>query len=618
MLWLSDQDNQGNGVVASVSDRVYTAANDPTAVSHEYKQMIDLGTQLLATVGEATPLRPIGDRGWRLVDSTEVQRGQRVRIKADACGDLYIPWVPRDITSTRTIRRYFFEGTGSDGPLNHWTYDLGDGAYVVDMEPAGVQVDERNILDSSGDPGPCAPEFLYVASIDDLPTSANPTYQARRLEVLGRQLTGSEAPRQNTLLAVTENGNVAKYGSTGWSSVATAALPAPYVWSATLFQKTFLGNGSTYRVYDHTNETLRAFEEATTGKIPPRCRLGASWRGRLVLARGDDAHNWHMSAFADPFDWDVSPDVVTETQAVSGNSSQVGEVPDLVNALVPWSDDLLIFGGDSSIWRLTGDPMTSGELHRVSDITGMAYGPSWCKDEEQRIYFWGSRGGLYTMTPDGSVQPLSENRVHRRLKDIDLGQWRPTLTWNDLDQCVHAFLVPLTGTGEPRHYCWERRTGAFWEDQFHGSERQVRGVFLADGDAPQDRRLYLGCADGRIRVWDPTAEDDDGTAIRSSCLIGPIAPDTAPGEYRVTAVEPVLAKDQGGCLVGIGATDTADFPGYSTDFRQIDPGRNGHVRMRARGSNIWVEFAANDVGSTWAVEDLAIHLSAAGRKRVRR
>jgi hypothetical protein len=415
---------------------------------------------------------------------------------------------------------------------------------------------------------------------------------------------------------VTENGTVSRYSSAqGWAAVAASALPGAYVWTATMFGKTFLGNGLTYRVYDHRNKTLRAFEEATVGRIPPRCRLGCAWRGRMVLARGDSAHDWYMSAVADPFDWEFEPDVVVETQAVSGASSQVGEVPDLVNALVPWSDDLLIFGCDSSIWRLTGDPMTSGELHRLSDITGMAFGESWAKDPEQRIYFVGSRGGFYVMSPDGGVQALSEGKIHRRAQDIDLARYSPRVVWNDLDGGVHFFFVSSDDQDAPIHYFWERATAAWWPDQFHGAERQVRGVFLSDGDGPHDRALLLGAADGRVRRWSPYAVDDDEEPILSSCLIGPITPDTMALQSRVTCVEVVLARDQGGALVGVMGTEEADLPHAVDDPVYVNPGSNGYTRIRARGAYLWAEISAADVGTSWAVENLAVHIAPSSRKR---
>jgi hypothetical protein len=322
-----------------------------------------------------------------------------------------------------------------------------------------------------------------------------------------------------------------------------------------------------------------------------------------------------MSALADPFDWDYLPDVPTETQAISASTSQVGEVPDLVNALIPWSDDLLIFGCDSSIWRLTGDPMASGELHRVSDQTGVAFGQAWCKDPEQRIYFFGSRGGMFVMSPDGGVQPLSEGRIHRRLQAIDLSKFNVRLAWNYLDEGVHVFLIPVTGSAIAEHYFWERKTGGWWVDKFSKHEHQVRSVFLADGDQPKDRTILLGCADGRIRKWDHRATDDDGEMVQASCLIGPITPDTSEAEARLTAVEVVLARDQGGCAVGVAGTPEADVPYHVGAMADIQPGRNGHTRVRARGSHLWVSLSST--GREFAVEDLAVHVTPSGRKRVR-
>jgi hypothetical protein len=419
-------------------------------------------------------------------------------------------------------------------------------------------------------------------------------------------------------LAVTENGTVSRYAaSTGWTTVAASVLPGTYVWSATLFGKTFLGNGTGYRVYDHQTKALRSFDEATVGRIPPRCRLGCAWRGRLVVARGDSASDWFMSAVAEPFNFEFFPDLVTETQAVSGASSQVGEIPDLVNALVPMSDDLLAFGCDSSIWMLYGDPMTSGVLNRLSTVTGMAFGSSWCADERGAIYFVGSRSGFYRMTPDGGVQPLSEGRIHRRAQEIDMARFTPRAIWNDLDGGVHFFFVPTDGKGEAIHYFWERATGAWWPDQFHGAGRQVRGVYLSDGDHPQDRAILLGCADGRVRRWSPSAVDDDGEQIRASVLVGPVNPDTFPLESRVTCVEVVLARDQGGAVVGVLGTNEADVPMHVGTTALVKPGRSGYTRMRARGSHIWVEIAGAELGQAFAVEDLALQIAPAGRKRAR-
>jgi hypothetical protein len=261
--------------------------------------------------------------------------------------------------------------------------------------------------------------------------------------------------------------------------------------------------------------------------------------------------------------------------------------------------------------------MTSGTLNRMSSITGMAFGQSWCIDERGIVYFLGSRGGFYAMTPSGGIQPLSEGKIHRRLQEIDLGRYTPRVVWNDLDMGAHIFLVPNDGRGDVTHFFFERATGGFWPDQFHGSDRQVRGAHLYDGDHPQDRALLLGCADGRVRRWSPSATDDDGEMIRASVLVGPVAPDTVGSEVRLTAIEAVLARDQGGCLVGVAGTNVADVPYSVETVARLNPGRNGMTRVRARGATLWVEFGSSEIGQSFAIEDLAVHVTSAGRKRAR-
>ena len=123
-----------------------------------------------------------------------------------------------------------------------------------------------------------------------------------------------------------------------------------------------------------------------------------------------------MSAIEDPGDWNVAPSVPTVKQAVSGLSSRAGRVPDIINCIVPYSDDLLLFGGDKSIWRMTGDPMSGGQLDLVTEQTGMGWGRPYTKDPNGILYFYGSRGSVYRWVPGQPVpERISLYTVERRL-----------------------------------------------------------------------------------------------------------------------------------------------------------------------------------------------------------
>ena len=50
-----------------------------------------------------------------------------------------------------------------------------------------------------------------------------------------------------------------------------------------------------------------------------------------------------------------------------------GTIPDLVNAIVPESDQLLAFGGDHSIYRFNGDPTAGGVIETLEQIVDRAH-----------------------------------------------------------------------------------------------------------------------------------------------------------------------------------------------------------------------------------------------------
>jgi hypothetical protein len=336
------------------------------------------------------------------------------------------------------------------------------------------------------------------------PTVANNFARAENLYIVGGNATADNfverlllvrsesdvsepSPRAQALLAVS-NGKIKRVDSINGiqSPVAAGTLPqpeldpdAPYVDSAILFGKVYFADGINYRVYDPRNDIVTSWDAQDAGSLPNRCKLLANWRGRAVLARGaDDPHNWHMSEQGAPNNWDNFPPVSTATQAISGNNARAGLCPDLVNSLIPYNDDLLLFGCDSSLWMMRGDPMAGGVFDLVSDVTGVAFGRSWAKDPEGNLYFFGSRGGVYIMRPGGIPASMTQATIERRLTEVDLGQFYVEMFWNTYDDGLHLFLMPFTDTAtHTKHFFWERRTGAWpcWEHGQAALRRDCRG-----------------------------------------------------------------------------------------------------------------------------------------------
>lgn len=446
---------------------------------------------------------------------------------------------------------------------------------------------------------------------------------------------GSGAMRSQVQLAVS-NGNIVKFtdttisdpaGGTGVGKIDTAA---PHVMSVTFGEEVFWVDGVNNVKYSVEDDAVSDWLSKTSQPIPRRCRLIETWRGRVVLGRDpEDPQLWHMSAVGNPYDWDNFPAVATVTQAISGTNAKAGKVPDIVNAIIPWDDDLCLFGGDRSIWRLTGDPLAGGQFDLVSDETGIAFGRCWTKDPVGgRLFFAGSRGGIYMMERNSLPVRISRDWIERRLQDdIDFSQYFLRLVWNYRDEGLHVFQCPFAGNEGTvvKHWFWDSKNGGWWEDQFGdalNTEPQPCSVFVLDGDQASDRRLLIGGEDGRIRVWNENKLHDELTAstnqpIKWKLVLGPLLPSNIDREFRFRRFTAVLARDTNGCAYRFYAPDEADTLGAVLHSGQLRPGRNTSAQARFRGPNAYLQLSNMQTSSRTAIESLLIHAAPCGRVRSR-
>jgi hypothetical protein len=391
------------------------------------------------------------------------------------------------------------------------------------------------------------------------------------------------------------------------------------VFGVEAFGKVFFVDGTNDVYYDPVLEQMITYA-ATSGTGPSGARLIALWRGRVVRSgTKDDGQNWFMTKVGDPFDYNYAPTTPAETDAVAGNNSQAGKVGDIINTMIPYNDDLLIFGCDSSIWRLTGDPMAGGRIDLVSDITGMAWGRPWCKDPQGFIYFFGSKGGLYRMAPGAIPESLSDERIKEALEAIDLGKNQIRMTWNHEEKGVHIMVTPFLPTTKTTHYYWDHRMEGFWPDGFEDLDHNPSALYALDADDPNDRTIILGGRDGYLRTWDPAKKEDDDAKLKSHIAIGPIVLGGTDREFKLTRLTVVLAEASDGCDIEARFADNADLL-LSTDpkfTKTLTPGRNGAIRNRARGFAGLITLRNDNLNETWSLEAIGATFGVAGKTRVR-
>ena len=396
------------------------------------------------------------------------------------------------------------------------------------------------------------------------------------------------------------------------------------IFSAQLGQDVFFVDGTSVKYYDASTAAIVTWTPSA-GSLPVdtnsnRARLIATYRGRIVLSglKGDPA-NFFMSAVGDALDWDYGVSPQTETMAVAGGASSAGKSPDKINCMIPMSDDVLILGGDHTVFALRGDiAAEGGRIDLMSDQTGTAWGQgAFCKDPYGQFFVFGSRGGVYGGRLGGEVTKISTPAVEERMATtIDLNKHLVNMVWNEREHGFHLFVTPLrfgvdSNTPEKQtHYFYDSRNQAWWIDTFANNNHQPRCVHMFDGDDPNDRALLVGGGDGVIRKWDPNCTTDgnvsgDTSNITSHAYLGPFQ--TA-GESNLMIEEMVGTVAQGSGTVtydvfaGNSAEDaynrsTARFSGSWT------AGRNQSERRRAQGRSIYIKVGNSD-SSGWALEDI--------------
>lgn len=421
-------------------------------------------------------------------------------------------------------------------------------------------------------------------------------------------------------------GGTVKLFTSGSFTTATngsAALDttSPFLWGSELFGVIYFADGVNAKKWTAATNTVAAWTPSA-GSLPAstsKPRLICTWRGRIVLSGvvGDD-QNWFMSAVNNALDWDYAPATITSTIAIAGNNSAAGKVGDLVTALIPFNDDVLVFGGDHSLWQMSNDPGDNGRIDRISDVTGVAFGPqTWCKDDKGRVYFWGSRGGLYRLVPGSQPEKLSDP-IETRLASISLTTTIPHLIWDDKYQSVMVYLTPTDGSSGT-HYVYDTRTEAWWRDVFATAAHQPRCVQILDGDTAGDRVTLQGCGDGYIRYIDSSVKNDDGVAISSYCWLGPVHLKDG-NAFRFDALEMTLGSASDDITYGVyaGQTAAAALAATAGPTGTWTAARNWAERTRRQGSELYIKLVNSTISRSWQYESGSVDLlpmgNLAGRK----
>jgi hypothetical protein len=360
----------------------------------------------------------------------------------------------------------------------------------------------------------------------------------------------------------------------------------------------------------------------SAGTVPTGQSVIAIYRQRVIL--GGSNQLWYASRQADPTDWDYAATFEDTGRAVAGQLGVGGRIGEVVTALIPLEDKVMLMATENSLWAMRGDPAT-GTLQSLSDWVGVIASRAWAVSRDELVCFL-SNDGVYLWTGRGAPKRFSAERVPLELREVDASTNTITMVYDHEARGFWLFIRPDSGDGVSWFFDLERK--ASWPVDLLTTHQPRSAAYYQ----PTDLGLVvIGSDDGYVRYFDDSATDDDGTAIQSHVLVGPVrltSEDTLDamlaeihglvdvetagtvtwrvvmGSTAQTAAE--LAKAD---VITVLAGGEPDSVAASGDW---EDGRNRVARPRTRGpwAVIWV--SSND---QWSFEAVPIVSRLLGRIR---
>ena len=273
------------------------------------------------------------------------------------------------------------------------------------------------------------------------------------------------------------------------------------------------------RQINPSTKTIAAM--AVTYGIPPLgCTLCCEYRGRLVL--GGPGEVWYMSRVNDPTDWDYGANPGDVQRAVAGDTAPTGGLSFPITALIPHSDQYLIFAGTDAMSILNGDPAYGGQMQVLSPTIGCLGPAAWCQLPDGSIMFM-SRDGLYSVPSGGGIPvPVSRPTLPAELLDVNPTNNAISMVYDVKHRGVHLSITPNSGSASGTHYWIDVANPSFWPVTYPAAKQPISMLRWNPISSSSVTNILLGGNDGYIRFVDDSATTDDGTTFTSSILYGPL------------------------------------------------------------------------------------------------
>lgn len=386
---------------------------------------------------------------------------------------------------------------------------------------------------------------------------------------IGIAIVGSDGSYE-TLNGTTYTNRIADDPSLG--SAPGFASVACY--NGTLFQAASNEQYLQYRILPSgTSSTINLHPDVVivaAGSVPTYCG-GVLAHGDRLWLYGDrlNPHVVYASAVGQYYNWDYSDP--TAGGAFVNTGSEGGVLGEPVLAGISHSNNVVLFGGPTSIYAYRGNPKT-GSVQRISPHIGPITNNAWCKAGDGNTYFLGPTGPAYIPAGDGGTPVMIGDGIPNEM--IGLSPYagdKVSVGYDQRWRMVHYFVVPNSGSAVSWAYKLPTSDapGSWWKQDLESTISVA--ATMQEAISANKSSLIMFTSTGLAYQFDRTSTND----FNSYLLLGPIRLGDAFTDGVLHSVQASVADD----------SDTFDwevFAGESAEaaFYNVDPNGDGNIADR--------------------------------------
>lgn len=375
-------------------------------------------------------------------------------------------------------------------------------------------------------------------------------------------------------------------------------------------------DGEHILIYDPKAGTLGNLRARYGGEIPKRPKLCARYKNRLFFGRMSDYPTRIVgSVSGDIYGWDFDPrgEDPIPIAAYRSDLTTTGDHADIVTALMPIGDDVMLVGGARSVSLMVGDPMMGGQFDSLWTGSGVAFGKAHCTTPDRTSWWITNEAEMVALSWGEKVPKIVSRKIAKRLAEsIDFTKFQPRLKWIPRSRCIAIMLTPIgAGTDLRTDWLYFPDTGAFWPRTYGALGVQPTAIEVV-GD-----RTLLGSTDGWVRYFDPSAVDDDGTRIDAYCDLVNFNPQGAEMEAMFSRFTFVTARAQGSAQFEAYVLDNPDdTPSVPVESGELTPGYST-PSLRFSGQNCLVRVGSSTLHERFALIRASAEARPVGMARAR-